>query len=377
MTVHVSALGLGRFGRRTEGWLDLAAEAATLALEGLGRKPVDLLVVGSMLTGAVNGLESTVPRLASRIGMESTAGFRVDAASASGAAAFQAAVLAIESGRHERALVVAAEKMTQPPTPEVIRALANSLHPSEVAAGATMPGLAALIAQRYCARYGVSPSVFDLVSVHMRARAALNPNAQFRTPVRADEVSASRPVALPLRLLHCPAISDGAVALVVEKGAGPAAVLGFGQGLDAMRLIDRVDLTTFAATRVAARRAYEMARITRKELEVVELHDAFAPFALIDLEDLGVCGPGEAGSWFEQGWVAPEGRLPVNPSGGVLGRGHPIGASGLAEIAEVACQLRGEAGPRALPRLPRIGLAQSIGGMASHNFVTILGREGS
>jgi acetyl-CoA C-acetyltransferase len=377
MTVHVSALGLGRFGRRTEGWLDLATEAATLALEGLGRKPVDLLVVSSMLTGVVNGLEGIVPRLASRIGMESTAGFRVDAASASGAAAFQAAVIAIESGRYERALVVGAEKLTGSTTAGVTRALANSLHPSEVAAGATMPGLAALIAQRYGARYGVSPSVFDLVSVHMRARAALNPNAQFRTPVRVDEVSASRPVALPLRLLHCPAISDGAVALVVEKGAGPASVLGFGQGLDAMRLIDRVDLTTFAATRVAARRAYEMAHITRKELDVVELHDAFAPFALIDLEDLGVCGPGEAGNWFVQGWVAPDGRLPVNPSGGVLGRGHPIGASGLAEIAEVACQLRGEAGPRALPQRPRIGLAQSIGGMGSHNFVTILGREAS
>ncbi|EQD76771.1 acetyl-CoA acetyltransferase, partial [mine drainage metagenome] len=96
----------------------------------------------------------------------------------------------------------------------------------------------------------------------------------------------------------------------------------------AMRLIDRVDLTTFAATRIAARRAYEMARITRKELEVVELHDAFAPFALIDLEDLGVCGPGEAGNWFAQGWVAPDGRLPVNPSGGVLGRGHPSAPPG-------------------------------------------------
>ncbi|MFZ0698842.1 MAG: thiolase family protein [Thermoplasmata archaeon] len=375
MNVHVSALGLGRFGKRTEGWLDLAAEAATLALEGLGRKPVDLLVVGSMLTGALNGLESTVPRLASRVGMESTSGFRVEAASATGAAAFQAAVLAIESGRHERALVVAAEKMTGCTTPEVTRALANSLHPSEVAAGATMPGLASLIAQRYSTRYGVPSSVFDAVSVHMRARAALNPNAQFRTPVSAAEVSESRPVALPLRLLHCPAVSDGAVAVVVEKGAGPASVLGFGQGLDALRLIDRVNLTSFAATRVAAQRAYEMARITRKELEMVELHDAFAPFALIDLEDLGICGPGEAGKWFTEGWVAPDGRLPVNPSGGVLGRGHPIGASGLAEIAEVAGQLRGEAGTRALPRLPRIGLAQSIGGMASHNFVTILGRE--
>jgi acetyl-CoA acetyltransferase len=180
---------------------------------------------------------------------------------------------------------------------------------------------------------------------------------------------------MPLRLLHCGAISDGAVAVVIEKGAGPASVLGFGQGLDTMRIIDRVDSTSFAATRIAAKRAYEMACITRKEIEFVELHDAFAPFALIDLEDLGFCGPGEAGSWFTEGWVAPDGRLPVNPSGGILGRGHPVGASGLAEIAEVACQLRGEAGDRALPRLPRVGLAQSIGGLASHNFVTILGRE--
>ncbi len=375
MNVHVSAVGVGRFGKRSEGWLDLAAEAATLALDGLGRKPVDLLVVGSMLTGAVNALESTVPRLASRIGMESTSGLRVEAASATGAAAFQAAVLAIESGRHERALVVAAEKMTDHPTADLTRALASSLHPSEAAVGATMPGLAALVAQRYSARYGVPPSVYDAVSVHMRRGAARNPNAQFRTPVTLEGVAESRPVAMPLRLLHCGAISDGAVAVVVEKGAGPASVLGFGQGLDAMRFIDRVDSTSFAATRVAAKRAYEMARITRKEIDVVELHDAFAPFALIDLEDLGFCGPGEAGTWFTEGWVAPEGRLPINPSGGILGRGHPVGASGLAEIAEVAGQLRGEAGDRALPRPPRVGLAQSIGGLASHNFVTILGRE--
>jgi len=375
MNVQVSSVGVGRFGKRAEGWLELAAEAATLALDGLGRKPIDLLVVGSMLTGAVNGLESTVPRLASRIGMESASGLRVEAASATGAAAFQAAVLAIESGRHERALVVAAEKMTDHPTADIARALASSLHPSEVAIGATMPGLAALVSQRYSGRYGLPTSVYDAVSVHMRRRAAQNPNAQFRTPVTPEEVAASRPVAMPLRLLHCGAISDGAVAVVIEKGAGPASVLGFGQGLDTMRIIDRVDSTSFAATRIAAKRAYEMACITRKEIEFVELHDAFAPFALIDLEDLGFCGPGEAGSWFTEGWVAPDGRLPVNPSGGILGRGHPVGASGLAEIAEVACQLRGEAGDRALPRLPRVGLAQSIGGLASHNFVTILGRE--
>ncbi len=374
MTVHVSAVGVGRFGKRAEGWLDLAAEASGLALERLGRKPVDLLVVGRMLPGSINNLESTVPRLASRIGMESAAGLRVEAASATGGAAFQAAAMAIESGHAERALVVAVEKMTDHPGAEVTRALASSLHPSEVAVGATMPSLASIIAQRYAARYSLPASIFDAVSVHMRERAALNPNAQFTTPVTLEEVASSRAVALPLRLLHCAAISDGAAAMVIEKGSGPATLLGFGQGLDSMRVIDRVDATSFAATRVAAKRAYEMAHITRKELDVIEVHDAFAPFALIDLEDLGICGPGEAGTWFREGWVAPDGRLPVNPSGGVLGRGHPVGASGLAEIAEIATQLRGEAGKRALPNLPRVGLAQSIGGMASHNFVTILGR---
>ncbi len=190
----------------------------------------------------------------------------------------------------------------------------------------------------------MDPSVFDRVSVHDRDGSSRNPNAQFPTPVTLEEVQGSRLVASPLRLLHCASIADGATALVVERGGGPVEVLGFGQGLETFRVIDRVDLTTFAATRIAAKQAYEMAHITRKELEVVELHDAFAPFALIDLEDIGVAGRGEAAPWYAEDWVRPDGRLPVNPSGGVLGRGHPVGASSLCEIAEVALQISGAAG---------------------------------
>ena len=181
-------------------------------------------------------------------------------------------------------------------------------------------------------------------------------------------------VASPLRLLHCASIADGAAAVVLERGEGTVNVLGYGQGLDNFRVTDRIDLTTFSATRTAAKRAYEMARLTRKEVEVVELHDAFAPFALIDLEDIGLAGPGEAARWFEEDWVRSDGRVPVNPSGGVLGRGHPVGASSLCEIAEVALQLFGDAGPHQVARTPKVGLAQSIGGLASHCFVTILGR---
>ena len=375
MSVHVASVGVGRFGKRTEGLVELAAEAGGLALEGVGRKPIDLLVVGSMLAHGGSGREPLLPRLASRLSLEASSGVRVESTSATGAMAFHVAADALATGRFERALVVAAEKMTDRTTPEVTGELAGALHPSEAAHGATMPALAALVSQRYLERHGLPLAAIDRPSVHARAMATRNPNAMFTAPVSSAEVAASRPVATPLRLLHCAAIADGAAAVVLERGEGAATVLGLGQGFESMRIVDRPDLTTFAATRIAAQRAYEMAHLTRKELGVVELHDAFAPFPMIHLEDIGACGPGEGASWYEKGWVAPDGRLPVNPSGGLIGRGHPIAASGLAGIAEVALQLRGEAGPRAVAKAPKVGLAHAVGGLASHNFVTILGSD--
>jgi acetyl-CoA C-acetyltransferase len=340
---------------------------------GVGRKPIDLLVVGSMLAHGSARPEPLLPRLAARLSLEATSGLRVESTSATGAMAFHVAVDALATGRFDRALVVAAEKMTDRTTPEITGELASALHAGEAAQGATMPALAALVTQRYLERHELPLSAIDLPSVHARAMAAHNPNAMFQNPVSAAEVGGSRAVATPLRLLHCSAIADGAAAVVIERGTGPATVLGLGQGFETMRLVDRPDLTTFAATRIAAKRAYEAAHLTRKELGVVEVHDAFSPFPLIHLEDLGVCGPGEGASWFEHGWVAPDGRLPVNPSGGLIGRGHPIAATGLAGIAEIALQLTGEAGTHAVASRPKIGLAHAVGGLAAHNFVTILG----
>ncbi len=377
MNVRVASVGVGRFGKRAEGLVDLAAEAAELALEGVGRKPIDLLVVGTMLAHGSRGAFAVLPRLAGRLGLESATGLRVEAASATGAMAFHVAVEAIETGRASRALVVAAEKMTDRPTAELTGELAAALHESEAAAGATMPGLGALVASRYLQRHSLAEGALAAVTVHDRARASTNPRAHLTTPVSAAEVEASRPVALPLRLLHCAPLSDGAAATVVEKGRGPATVLGLGQGFDALRLIDRADLTTFTATRLAARRAYEEGKLTRKNIGVVELHDAFAPLAFLHLEDLGFCGPGEGPGWFDRGWVGPDGRLPVNPGGGLLGRGHPVATSGLAGIAEIAAQLRGEAGPTAVSHRPKVGLAHSMAGLGVQNFVTILGEAGA
>jgi acetyl-CoA C-acetyltransferase len=375
MTVRVSATGVGRFGKRPEGLLDLMAEAGERALEGVGRKTVDLLIAGSMAAGPLGGVENLTSRLADRLGLETTSGYRVEAASATGAAAFHAAVTAVAAGRADRALVVAGEKMTDLPTADVAAVLARSLAPSESQIGATMPALAAVVSQLYLKRHGLAEDVFDAVTVLARRAGVRNPGAQFQTDVSAADVRASRPVALPLRLLHCSAVSDGAAAAIVERGEGPAQVLGIGQGFDALQIVDRPDPTSFRATRTAAQRAYEMAHLTRKAVEFAELHDAFAPFALIDLEDIGACGAGEASAWFGRGDTAPGGRFPVNVSGGLLARGHPVGASGLVQVVEVARQLRGEAGAMQLDRRPSVGLAQSIGGLATHNFVTLLGRE--
>jgi acetyl-CoA C-acetyltransferase len=373
MSVHVASVGMGRYGKRPEGLVDLAAEAAAGALAGVGRRPIDLLVAGSMLSHGPHGPEALLPRLAARLGVESASGIRVDSASGTGGMAFHTAVMAIESGRFERALVVAAEKMTDRTTAENTRDLAASLHYSEVAAGATMPAMAAIVSQRYLQRYSLDADVLDLATVHARAMAVHNPCAHFQKAVRLEEVAKSRMVANPLRLLHCSAMSDGATAVVLERGVGPATVLGMGQGFESVRVADRDDLTTFGATRIAAKRAYENAKRTPKEIEVAEVHDAFSAFLYIHMEDLGFCEPGHAPESVAKGEVRPDGRIPVNPSGGVIGRGHPVAASGLAEIAEVALQLRGEAGVHAIAHPPKVGLAQAVSGIASHNFVTILG----
>jgi acetyl-CoA C-acetyltransferase len=375
VSVHVASVGMGRYGKRPEGLIDLAAEAAASALEGVGRRPIDLLVAGSMLAHGSHGHEALLPRLAARLGLESASGLRVDSASGTGGMTFHAAVLALESGRFERALVVATEKMTDRTTAVNTRELAASLAPSEVAAGATMPGLAAIVTQRYLQRFDLPPSVCDVATVHARSMAVDNPFAHFQKAVTLEEVAKSRLVSTPLRLLHCSAMSDGATALVLERGVGPATVLGLGQGFESIRLVDRDDLTTFAATRIAAKRAYENAKVTPKEIDFAEVHDAFAPFVYIHMEDLGLCEEGHGPESFEKGEVRRDGRIPVNPSGGVVGRGHPVAASGLAEVAEVALQLREEAGKHAIARRPTIGLAQAMSGIASHNLVTILGRS--
>jgi acetyl-CoA acetyltransferase len=183
----------------------------------------------------------------------------------------------------------------------------------------------------------------------------------------------SRVVADPLRLYHCCPISDGAAAVVLAADRAAVRIAGVGQGTDTLAVRYRADLTTFAATQSAAKAAYSMAGIGPERVDFAEVHDAFAPFELIALEDLGLFTPGTAGRATLEGQTALEGRFPVNPSGGLKARGHPLAATGIAQVVELFWQLTGQAEGRQLRG--RVALAHSIGGLATNNFVTILEAE--
>src|SRR5947209_4638485 len=194
--------------------------------------------------------------------------------------------------------------------------------------------------------------------------------AGFHRSVTIDEVMDSRMVADPLRLLHCCPISDGAAAVVLTAERAAVRITGIGQGTDTLALRHRDALTSFRASRAAARAAFAMADFGPERVDVAELHDAFAPFELISLEDLGLVPSGKAGRATLDGETALDGRLPVNPSGGLKARGHPLAATGLAQIVECVWQLTGRAEGRQVPA--RVALAQSIGGLATNNWVTLL-----
>jgi acetyl-CoA C-acetyltransferase len=372
----VVSTGITRFGRRPETLEALLSEAGREALERApsGARPQAILV-GNMASGSLAGIENLAARVSDALGLTRCPVLRVEAASASGAAAFQEGCRWVEQGTFDRVLVLAGEKMTGRSTPEVTRILASSLSDAEKTLGGTMPSLAALLSQLYLDRYHVPPEAIGAVTVRNRAQGCANPHAQFQTPVTLDEVNSSRWVSTPLRLLHCAAISDGAAAVVLGPRGTGVPVLGYGQATDVLDVAQREPGIGFQATRDAARFAYKAARTSPEDLDLAEVHDAFAPFQWMDLEDLGLCPPGEAPSWIERGGGLPESSLVVNPSGGILSRGHPVGASGLAQIVEAIRRLDPQEGADDAGRRRR-AVCQSVGGMGSHNFVTVLGREG-
>jgi acetyl-CoA C-acetyltransferase len=368
--VWIAGAGMTRFGRRDENLPDLMAEAALAAMADAGIDQPDALVVAAMNPEEFTGEGNYGSLIGTRLGLSHAPAVRVETATSSGVAAVYAAFAAIMAGLHRTILVVGGEKMSHLPTPRVSEIIGRSIDPHERSYGATMPALAGLITRAAMHRRGLTLREISQVAVKNHAHGARNPFAHFQEPVALETVMESRLVADPLRLYHCCPISDGGAALVLTAEPRAVRIAGMGQGADAIAVRYRGELTSFRATQTAAEAAYRMAGFGAARVEVAEIHDAFTPFELISLEDTGLVPPGKAGRATLDGETALGGRLPVNPSGGLKARGHPLAATGISQLVELCWQLRGKAEGRQVEA--RVGLAQSIGGLATNNWVTLL-----
>ncbi|MGA2959541.1 MAG: thiolase family protein, partial [Thermodesulfobacteriota bacterium] len=244
--------------------------------------------------------------------------------------------------------------------------------------GASMPALAAMITRRYQHDAQLSDeriqSILSKVAIKNHYNGSLNPYAQFRKVITKEDYSRSKWVSTPLRTYDCAPITDGAVAMVLTSEKKMIRVSGLGHATDTLAVRHRDSLTSFKSTRLAAWQAYNMAKVNPRDVSFAEVHDAFTTFEIIGTEDLGFFPPKEGWKAVEEGVTSIKGKLPINPSGGLKARGHPVGASGLAQIAEVILQLRGEMDPQRQIQGARIGLTQNIGGLANNNLVSILER---
>lgn len=373
--VYIAGAATTAFGKSPLGLVELMASAAENALARSGPHEVDALYVASMNPEEFVGESNIAAETAVALGLTGVPALRIETASSAGAAALHAAVHAIAAGCYRRVLVVAGEKMTHLTTGAVTRILAKVIDRAERQCGATMPALAAMITESYRKRYRLSRARLERmlcrVALKNHANGAHNPCAQFRRAISESDYLASKLVATPLRLYDCSPISDGAAAVLLTSEPTDIRIAGIGHATGPPGLVERDSLTSFSATRVAAARAYRMAGVSPSEIDFAEVHDAFTPFEIIATEDLGFFPPGKGGEAAEAGKTAIEGELPVNPSGGLKARGHPVGASGLAQVVEAVKRLRGESKPPG-KRPARRALAHSMGGLGANNFVTIV-----
>jgi acetyl-CoA C-acetyltransferase len=374
-SVYVAGIGMTKFGKDPRSLAEICHDAAQTALTSSEIQEVEAIYIGVMNPEEFTGDSNIASHIADALGLTGIPAVRIETASSAGAAAIQAGFQAVASGYYHRVLVLGGEKMTHLSTSATTRVLAGVIDKEERQCGATMPALAAMITEKYRERFNLSQSRLETmlcaVALKNHGNGSRNPMAQFQKPITRETYLASKYVATPLRLYDCSPITDGAAAVVLTSDKTDVRLAGVGQGTGPLSLRSREIFTSFPATRMAAARAYQMAETSPQGIDFAEVHDAFTPFEIITTEDLGFFVSGKGGDAVLEGVTAAEGRLPVNPSGGLKARGHPVGASGLAQIVEVVKRLRGESGSK---RQFNRGLTQSTGGLASNNFVTILER---
>lgn len=380
----VAVIGLGKtpFGVFPDRDLrSLALEAGRKSLEDghVRAEQVEAFYLGNFAGPSFVGQNHLAPYIAAGLKLNGVPCTRLEAACASGGSAFFHAWSAVAAGVYDLVLVTGVEKMTSQTTPRVAEILASAGNVSgEMKAGGTFPALFAMIARRHMHEFGTRREDLAAVAVKNHANGAKNPYAHMRKVITLEQALNGKPVADPLTLYDCSLVSDGAAAVVLapleraaEFTSKPVRIAGVAQTSDLFALDEKQDITTFPAVKRAAEKAYRMAGIGPEEIQFAELHDCFTIAEIIALEDLGFCGRGEGGPYTSAGCTLPEGPRPVNLSGGLKAKGHPVGATGVAQICDVVVQIRGEGGEMQAARA-QIGLAENLGGSGASAVVTIL-----
>lgn len=359
----------------------LFVEAATEAIEDSGVDKIDSMYVGNMMSGFLQHQEHLGPLMATALGKEGVPAYKVEGACASGGVAVNTGVKAVLSGLEDIVLVGAVEKMSGFTTPQVTAGLLMAEDRERVGAtGITFVGLNAMIAREYMNKYRIPHVDLAEFPVLCHANALDNPKAQFHRKISVQDVLNSPLVADPLRLFDCSGIGDGAAALVLaplerarEFADSPVKIASSAVASDRLSLSQRPDLTVFEGSRKASAEAYRRASLSPEDIDLLEVHDAFSVLGIMALEDLGFAPKGKGVQLVKDSVCARDSKLPTNTFGGLKARGHPVGASGVYQIAELTLQLSNRAEKCQVPDA-NVGMSQSVGGIGSTVAVHILRR---
>jgi len=324
----------------------------------------------------------TGPTVLDWIGLLPIPAIRTEAACSSSAVAIRTGLFAILSGLYDIVMVGGVEKMTHRQTSEVTEYLAMACdYPFEQWQGATFPGLFAMVATAHMHKYGTTEKQMAMIAVKNHHNGSLNPKAHMQKEITLEQALTSRVVAWPLKLYDCSLITDGASCIILTKPElakkftdTPVDIIGSGQASDTIGLYERQDLTSLNAGKLAGEQAYKMANVTSKDIDVAEVHDCFTIAEIVAYEDLDFCKPGQGGHLIEEGTTNIGSKIAVNTSGGLKAKGHPVGATGVAQAYEVYLQLTGQAGKRQV-KDAEIGLTHNIGGLGATGVVNIYKRS--
>lgn len=382
---NVSIIGIGQTDVR-EHWdasiRHLAWYAIEAAMDDAHHNQIDAIYVGNMLAGQLSNQNHLGALITDFAGLRGAEALTVEAADASGGAALRQAVLAVQSGLVETALVVGVEKVTDQSGSTIPAALATALDADyEAIHGQTLSGAAALMMRRYMHEYGITLADFAGFSVNAHANAVANPKAMYRNKLRAEAFTGAPMTAEPVSLFDEAPAGDGAAAVIVTASeraadmvARPVRIAASTLATDTLSLHDRRDLLWLPAAERSAARACEQAGLTPADVDLFELHDSFTILAALSLEACGFAERGQGWQLARDGELGRNGRIPISTFGGLKARGNPLGATGLYQIVEVAHQVRGTAGDCQVPGA-RVGMAQNLGGMAATAVTHILRME--